>query len=542
MRIINTSRISQILFKCRIRMKLITKFYLVLYVIVISNYSIFSQDVKRNSNWVVGYIPVVTFNFNTQLQISQIPHSGLPTPFCLINSGASCISDTGGVLSLFSNGYILYDKDGYLIENGYNVNCPKGQQLSDYYGQKSLFSQTSIILPQRSNRYYVFSTGMSDSAASNYLNHVITEFDILNYSIVDMDSNGGKGKVVEKNKILLENQHYTNCALTAVRHGNGKDWWLVKADCVNRQYQFFHVSADTILGPYIVASGIQGDFCVFPSQLCFSDDGTKMASSIFGSYKINGQDTFYYWNRVELYDFNRCNGSLTFRHSYEVPCDTINYPIRDTKMGISFSPDGKLLYMSTIYSIYQIDVEDTSTNNAMLISGPDTSLTEFPWYDVMACGADGKLYIGNSGGNRKSMSYIEFPNVRGSACQFVPQGIWQPYTNLLSPPNMPNYGLGVDTAHGCWPLGTVNEILPSKNLLVYPNPAQHSVTIECKLLSSETAQFNLFDILGNKVISTNLNGENSKTTLDIHHLAQGVYSYQIVSSDAKVVTGKLIKD
>lgn len=39
---------------------------------------------------------------------------------------------------------------------------------------------------------------MSDSVANNYLNHTYTEFDVLNYSLVDMDSNAGKGKVVEK--------------------------------------------------------------------------------------------------------------------------------------------------------------------------------------------------------------------------------------------------------------------------------------------------------------------------------------------------------
>ena len=80
------------------------------------------------------------------------------------------------------------------------------------------------------------------------------------------------------------------------------------------------------------------------------------------------------------------------------------------------------------------------------------------------------------------------------------------------------------------------------DLVVYPNPAQQYVTIEYKLRSTETAQFNLFDIMGKKVICTTLGGENSKTTLDIHHLAQGVYSYQLIRSDAKVVTGKLIKD
>jgi hypothetical protein len=54
-----------------------------------------------------------------------------------------------------------------------------------------IFDQTSIILPKKDNTYYVFSTGMSDSVANNYINHVYSEFDVLNYSVVDMDSNAG---------------------------------------------------------------------------------------------------------------------------------------------------------------------------------------------------------------------------------------------------------------------------------------------------------------------------------------------------------------
>lgn len=82
---------------------------------------------------------------------------------------------------------------------------------------------------------------MSDSVANNYINHVYTEFDVLNYSVVDMDSNAGMGKVVQKNVVLADKQHYVNCAMQAVKHSNGKDWWLVKADCINNRYQEFLV-------------------------------------------------------------------------------------------------------------------------------------------------------------------------------------------------------------------------------------------------------------------------------------------------------------
>ena len=210
----------------------------------------FAQDYKRNNVWSIGSEPVLKFNFTNGLQIDTVENYNQPVPVgCIINS-CSSISDTTGKLLFFSNGYILYDSSGYALDNGLYVNCPYGNVLANYYGGKSIFDQTSIILPKKGNTYYVFSTGMSDSFANLYLIGLGPGFDVLNYSVVDMDSNAGLGKVIAKNVVLADNQHFTNTALHAVKHSNGKDWWLVKADCYNNRYQEFLVREDTILGPF----------------------------------------------------------------------------------------------------------------------------------------------------------------------------------------------------------------------------------------------------------------------------------------------------
>jgi len=479
-----------------------------------------AQESKRNNNWVIGFWPVAKFNFNSSLNIDT-----LQEPSALQN--CSCISDTGGNFLFFSTGFTLGDRNGGLMLYGDDVNCPKGTVLSDYYGGGSLFDQTSIILPKKGNTYYVFSTGMSDSVANNYLNHIKTEFDVLNYSIVDMDSNAGKGKVTVKNKILMENQHYTNCALTAVRHGNGKDWWLLKADCENNQYQNFIVQEDSILGPYYHQITDTGDFCTFFSQIYFSDDGSKFASSMYGTIINTTSPPFYYWNRVETYDFDRCNGEFTFRNSYIVPYDTSSYPNWDIKSGICFSPNGKLLYMSTMYTIYQIDIEDTNSNNALFITGPDTTIVGFPTYNTMACAPDGKLYIGNFNGTRKYMSYIDSPNVKGLGCHFVPQGVWQPYTNLLSPPNMPNYGLGKAPVGGnCWPEGVSESGEPrAAEWVVYPNPASTKIVIR----NAPGKQKILYNAVGQILFTT------TKEEMDVSHLPKGLYFVFCEHTAKKVV-------
>lgn len=478
-----------------------------------------AQENKRNNSWVLGHAPAIVFNFNNGLSIQN--------SFQQVNGlyEGSCVSDLTGTLKFYSTGFAIVNKDGILVQNGENINCPYGTILSNHLGGGSRYEQTSIILPKKGNQYYVFSTGMSDSAAINCQQQVKCIFDVLNYSVVDMDSNAGKGKVVEKNVVLYDNQEYRYVDLHAIRHGNGVDWWLIKSDCYHNQFQLFHVSADTILGPYKYQIVDTADWCYLFSQIHFSPDGTKLVSNMYS--ETSGLTNYDKFNRVDLFNFNRCTGEITYRNKYIVPLDTVNYPNRSDKRGMSFSPDSKLLYLSNLYEIYQIDLEDTTILQNQLIHGPDTSIADFPGYSTMVCGPDGRLYIGNFNGTRQYMSYIEYPNVKGLGCNFVPQGLWQPYTNLLTPPNMPNYGLGVDTAHGCWPLGHEELRIKDEELEVYPNPASTSITILCEALKGKRVQVCLYNMLGQEIMSQECHFVQQKSSIDVSSLPRGVYLLKV---------------
>ncbi|MEZ5047904.1 MAG: hypothetical protein R2831_13045, partial [Chitinophagaceae bacterium] len=378
--------------------------YIVL-ILMICGLNTHAQEYKRNNNWVSGSL-AVKFNFNyNPLQFDTF--SNLTTAHV-----TSCISDTNGKFLFYSAGFILLGNDGLYIDNSYKINCKGNDTLfakhESYIGS---YTQMTLILPKKGNQYYVFGVGMSDSVATNYINHTHTEFDLLNYSVVDMDSNNGHGKVIEKNTILADKQHYLNCAMQAVRHGNGKDWWLCKADVREHRFQLYLVKEDTIEGPfyqYIPSTDTVDTYGWFFAQLYFSEDGTRMASSLYGIHKpghpLNP-------NRVDLFDFDRCTGTLSYRNHYEVPCDSSTYPNPDLKFGICFSPDGKLVYMGNSFSIYQIDIEDTNQHNAMYITGPDTTYLNFPWYSEMKIAPDGRIYVGTFGVQRPYMSYIAQPNV-----------------------------------------------------------------------------------------------------------------------------------
>jgi hypothetical protein len=482
-------------------------FFLIIFFI---NFPVFSQDYKRNFNWSLGYQPVCIFNFENH--VISIDSLNYPTI-----SSSACISDTNGKLCLISNGFVLLQSDGFIVENGWAINCPFGNKLAKREGYISPYEQTTIILPKASNQYYVFNTGMSDSVATNYINRIYTEFDVLSYCVVDMDSNNGKGKVIVRDSVLAQKRHFGNAALSAVKHANGKDWWLVKSDCHNNRFEEYLVTANSIKGPFFYEVTSKGDWCYdLFSTMAFNHAGTQLASGMYGM-TING---IYYRNRVDLYDFNRCDGSIVFKQYYMPPYDISTYPTRDMKNGFCFSPNDSLLYEINDYTIYQIDIHDTNRYNAVFIHGPDTLIAYFPFYQNAKCGPDGKLYIGNQNGTRKYMSYIDKPNIKGLACEFMPQGIYQPYTNLKAPPNMPNYGLGPDTLRACLPVEPTLD-----NWLIYPNPC--SSVLYIKFCSGQEKV--LYNTFGQKVLST------TDDELFVGHLPRGLYYLSARNRVKKVV-------
>jgi hypothetical protein len=229
------------------------------------------------------------------------------------------------------------------------------------------------------------------------------------------------------------------------------------------------------------------------------------------------------YNRADVFDFNRNTGQLTFRNYYKTPADSSTYNWQDGVTGIQFSPDGNLLYMSSRYSIFQIDINDNNSDNNIKIHGPDTSLNVFPSYHILANAVNGKMYIGNFDASQKFMSYIDKPNIKGLGCNFVAHGVWQPYTNLSNPPNMPNYGLG---QWGTFPLSNEELIMNNDELLVYPNPASSKIVVRCRM--SDVSK-ELYNSVGQLILSTKEN------EIDVSKLTKGMYYLKVGNQSKKVI-------
>ncbi|MBK8342513.1 MAG: hypothetical protein IPL12_03770 [Bacteroidetes bacterium] len=102
---------------------------------------------------------------------------------------------------------------------------------------------TILPMPGAENIFYIFQL-QSKSDPPNYG---------LEYSKVDMTMNDGFGEVVEKNIDVFTG--YLNEKMQAVKHANGRDWWLTTMQLSTNDTTLclatFLITADTIEGPFI---------------------------------------------------------------------------------------------------------------------------------------------------------------------------------------------------------------------------------------------------------------------------------------------------
>lgn len=128
------------------------------------------------------------------------------------------LCDSSGQLMCYSNGENLYNRNFQIVQNGGDF-YPNGGWESGYPGMQGFML---LRHPGKSNEVVhiygdIFLTE-NDSAWNVGYN--------LRYAIADMNANNGLGKVTQRNlEVSQDTCMFTN--MTAVRHGNGRDWWII---------------------------------------------------------------------------------------------------------------------------------------------------------------------------------------------------------------------------------------------------------------------------------------------------------------------------
>jgi hypothetical protein len=472
----------------------------------------FCQAQNQNNIWCFGDSSGIDFNQNP------------PTPFRTsldVRGSCASIADSSGRLLFYAeaNGHI--QDIGTNVYNQNNVQMPNGDSIigGGWYNELLI-----LPYPGSTNKYYLFTSTLYTHLG-------------LYYSIIDMSLNAGLGDVTLKNIPLNSNPVWD--AQAAVKHANGRDWWLIDKDLStggsngNNLFYIYLVTQDSIFQLQQNIGAInQTDL----GGMCFSKNGDKL---LFWS--VNGL--------LELFDFDRCTGLLSnYRLITNIP--SINYRY----FGGAFSPSGNYIYTSTNNlpsDVYQYDINAVDISASRItIASVDT-----PTYvgGQLRLAPDDKIYwacVWNDGshfnypypdsaftGTTMNLSVINNPDLPGSACNFTYYNFYLGGTRTYAGlPNNPDYSLGSISNSICDTLSSVNFLNPFVAISISPNPFTENVHIEQLDHSAEGHVFRIFDSMGRMVYSNRIKSEYE--TLNLSFLPSGLYMLFI---DNHPVSFKLIK-
>lgn len=441
-------------------------------------------------------------DFNSgHLVINSLPNSNIMS-LRSVNAG---ICDKNGKLLFYTNGIYVANSQHDTMENGSGLN--PGQYASYYYKYGIPISQAAIVLPDPAdtNQFYLFQSDMNTNNASSQA---------LLVTKIDMTLNGGLGKVIYKNNVPYS-QSLIAGQLTAVKHANGRDWWLVLHHRKINEYVLFLLSVNGLNSPLIQSIGNSYED---PIYALFSPDGKKYAATY--------DDGRY----VDLFNFNRCTGVLSNLMHLKMPGN-------EKAFGCSFSKKSQLLYVSTQYNIYQYnlkapDIAGSITQVSTWDSIPDPSSATFHQQQL---GPDGKIYLTGWGGSYY-LNVINFPDNLGSACDVQQHSIAQHGQSNGTFPNYPFYDLRELDEGVCDSLvDNVNSQFRNENeTYIYPNPFKDNINILGKI--SNNGKIIIRNSIGKIVYNENY----SSSKIILSSLTEGLYFFTL-ERENKIFHQKIIK-
>jgi gliding motility-associated-like protein len=315
--------------------------------------------------------------------------------------GCATISDVNGNLLFYTDGIKVWNKLNLVMQNGTGL-----------FGHTSS-TQSGVMIPQPGNDsiYYIFT--IDDQAGNKG----------LCYSIVNINHNAGLGEVILKNINILTS---ANEKITAVRHFNKQDIWVLTRQCMSDKYYAWLVTAGGVSASPVISTSPNFLGPPVPASRGYlkpSTDGKKIVCAFDESLFM------------EISDFNNQTGTIsnTIKINSK-PSPLLGFGIWGT-YGAEFSANNKFLYVrhmqiysnpcptcpSYNYYIYQFNVTTFDSvfiaNSAVLIDSGGTVVNPSRNdYGSLQLAKNGKIYIAQWGSNK--LSVINKPDVSGTACNF----------------------------------------------------------------------------------------------------------------------------
>ncbi len=336
----------------------------IIYILIFWSLNLIGQNTDRF--WAFGDSSAINFgNLTNPISSTSV-----------LRSRGSCASicDSSGNLLFYSStpqippypASTLIGKWSYIIGKNHQT-----MQNGDTIVGAAWYQEMVIVPdPASSMKYYLFSAGELAPVYGLY------------YSKIDMSYNNGLGKVIQKNVQI--NSDSIADGITAVRHGNGRDWWVIVRNWKGQQYTndilVFLVDPNGVTAMPVQNIGVPEIMDGFV-RLKFNKTGSHV-------YNVSASSV------IERYDFDRCTGLFSNPHTYQ---GLFGPPYR-FYWGFEVSPDESKLYVSSIYQTANYDTSyliQFDLNASNFAASADTLYTylapDMP--GLLQKGPDNKIYL-----------------------------------------------------------------------------------------------------------------------------------------------------
>lgn len=468
---------------------------------------------KYDNTWVLGYDytddstgfrdaaegMVMNFDDSISLKLNPIPYE-------MLSSCAVSHPETGKLM-FYTNGCSIINADHQIMSGGDSLNYSEYWRLRCTNGSFSFHgdSNATIALPD----YY--------NNGQYYLVHRTSElterpYKVLLNSKIDMNQENGKGRVLYKNKLVRNIDQMAWLNITACKHNNGRDWWVVAVERYKPIYHVIRIDENGLSYSHRDTVGQVG-----PSragQSVFSPDGR--------TFMWHDLDT-----GVMALDFDRSTGHFS-RPRFTVLIPRYLYG----RGGVTISPNSRYAYVSALNELFQLDLWHDDLNNGKLRLDSINYITPFGIgldYSKSTLGPDCRIYI-STGFTWETLHIIHQPDEGGLACQLEPMAYTLPFPNSNSAvPNNPHYRMG--TGSVCTPrqTNTVDNIV-HYNITIHPNPTSYYINVDG---ASDGSLFLVYDLSGRLILKTGLSSDHQK--VDLSELEPSIYIAQVRDGEGNVI-------
>lgn len=488
----------------------------------------FLQAQNEGNKWILGDISYShpppgqwsILDFSQQDTTIESTHASY-IPFQL--ASASISHPVTGNLLFCTNGIKVSSLSGILY-NGTNLSPCNYILENTPYGSGIPQSTLVLALPDNPDKYYIFHETGFYPIGTNYA-------DTLQYSIVDYSQNAN-GEVTNKNNHLLT-VPLAPGEITACRHANGRDWWILFPYYKANKYYEYLLKPDGLHGPYEIKTNENFGTMDGAGYACFSPDGKKYA-----------RYDAYIESKLYVYDFDRCSGS--FSNGQWI--DLLPYKGMYDWGSVTFSPNSRYLYLNSFTKLYQFDVSDSPIAAPILIGTYDGFLDSWvsgqqTKFGLSELAPNGKIYMCSYVQSRY-LHTIHSPDSAGLACDFRQHDFFLKNVNGRGLPNMPDFNLGADSTYcdSTLSLHLSNQLaVNSKQVQVYPNPVEKELSISLQNVQEKTT-FVLYDALGKVVLQQAILQGVEVAKINMAYLPKGMYFYLLKEEQGIVSQGKIIKE